>query len=284
MAPAIWKHSRRDAFPFGVSMLALALHAWLAVTWNARTPVERVALMPLAVLLYWYNGAIATHNFLHTAWFRHQLANRLYAAIDSVTLGVPVTICRFHHLNHHRYGNDPRGPDGKTRDRSSTYALGRNGRHAGLLPYCLTGLFRGGIGDAAREAIHKAPRDLALEVACCALALGGCLALSWRYLVFFALPVFYAGSCIGTLGNYYQHAGALGRDRRSNAVSYYGRLYNALLCNEGYHQEHHWRPQAHWTRRPELRRQLAGAARQVSAVPPVLGFLDRTRARALQGG
>jgi fatty acid desaturase len=83
--------------------------------------------------------------------------------------------------------------------------------------------------------------------------------------------------------NYYEHVGADAQSRFSNSVSYYGRLYNLLLCNEGYHQEHHLRPQAHWTQRPTIRTELAasldGSGRTIAALPPLLGFLESRRLR-----
>jgi fatty acid desaturase len=49
-------------------------------------------------------------------------------------------------------------------------------------------------------------------------------------------------------------------------ISHYGRLYNLLWFNDGYHAEHHARPGAHWTTLPSLR--VAEAARSGRA--PVL--------------
>jgi len=53
---------------------------------------------------------------------------------------------------------------------------------------------------------------------------------------------------------------------RAAGISHYGRLYNWLWFNDGYHAEHHGRPGAHWTALPGLR--LAAAARSRRA--PVL--------------
>ena len=36
-------------------------------------------------------------------------------------------------------------------------------------------------------------------------------------------------------------------------MSCYGLLYNLLRFNHGYHQEHHYRPQVHWTRVPAMK-------------------------------
>jgi len=273
---AIWKHSRRDAFPLLVTLVQLSLNIWIAATWGDRTIFQLVLLWPAALFLFWYNTGVATHNFLHTPWFAAGCANRTYGAINSVNLGLPQILYRYHHLNHHRYENDRPGPDGRTQDHSSTFAFGKTGGHEAALSYCARGLFRGGTFAAYREAIRKGDGgQLWLEVAVCGLGLAGYAFLSWQYLGGFFLPTFYFGWCLAHLENYYEHFGAFPEARSANSVSHYGRLYNLLFCNEGYHQEHHLRPQWHWTRRPKLRGELPEGGRVASRFPPLLAFLDR---------
>ncbi len=272
----MWRHSRRDAILLAVSAAQLGLNLWLAATWAERSWLELLSLWPLGALLFWYNAVVVTHNFVHTPWFTSDLANRIYAALDSINLGVPLTLCRYHHLNHHRYGNDRPDADGRTRDRSSSYRFGKGGAPEGALSYGLRGLFRGGTAEAWREAGRTGQRGRLLsELAALGLGLAAYTALSWQYVLGFFVPVFYGGSFLGILTNYYQHAGASPETRTANSVSHYGRLYNRLCFNEGYHQEHHLRPGLHWTRRPELRETLPSAGRAISPVPPPLGFLDR---------
>lgn len=69
-----------------------------------------------------------------------------------------------------------------------------------------------------------------------------------------------------------EHKGPLDGDV-PDGISCYGRLYNLLWFNDGYHAEHHRHPREHWTRLPA--RRVDGAA--TSAWPPVL----RPPARAL---
>ena len=272
----IWKYSRRDAALLLITTAQMALSIWLAATWDERPLLQLFLLWPIAVLLFWYNGSVAAHNFLHTPWFKHDLLNTIYAALNSINIGVPLTLCRFHHLNHHAYGNDRPGEDGRTGDHSSTYAFGRDGRHESVLSYCALGLFRGGIAEAY-SAVRRSNRWNAFcrELAVCALGLAAYALLSWRYALFFHLPVFYVGSVLGIMNNYYQHFGAEPEKHSANSVSYYGRFYNFLLCNEGYHQEHHLKPQMHWTRRPEVRQALGSAQHPVSSRPPLLRLLAR---------
>ncbi|PCC73255.1 Fatty acid desaturase [Nannocystis exedens] len=59
-------------------------------------------------------------------------------------------------------------------------------------------------------------------------------------------------------------------DGQAAGISHYGRIYNLLWFNDGYHAEHHARPGAHWTTLPAVR--STGAAS--SARAPVLRGLS----------
>jgi fatty acid desaturase len=79
--------------------------------------------------------------------------------------------------------------------------------------------------------------------------------------------------------NYYEHHRATDPDNRlADSVSYYGRWYNLMMFNEGYHQEHHLKPHLHWTRRPQVHgewgEKFTDAGAHEARKPPLLGFLD----------
>ena len=80
--------------------------------------------------------------------------------------------------------------------------------------------------------------------------------LNPRGLLLFYLPVWYFGNAAAQAENYLEHYGAIPGNRKTDSVSSYGRLYNLIWFNNGYHQEHHYRPQTHWTRVPEVRELL----------------------------
>ncbi len=275
----IWKYSWLDSFPLLVTAAQISGNVWLAATWNERSPLQLLLLWPIFLLLFWYNPAIATHNFLHTPWFKFFFIDPPSAEIYTVNLGLPQTLYRFHHLNHHRYGNDTRGKNSLTRDHSSTYAFGKNGKHENVIAYCALGLFRRGTTEAVRAALRKGKwKQLCFELLVCFLGVAGYSLLSWRYLLLWFVPTFYFGWFLAHAENYYEHFGASPENRLTNSVSYYGRIYNLFLCNEGYHQEHHLRPQVHWALRPQVRERFSGelcrAGRVVSNFPPLLGFLN----------
>jgi fatty acid desaturase len=89
----------------------------------------------------------------------------------------------------------------------------------------------------------------------------------------------YLGQCLSNLSGYYEHLGADPDRPIAWGVSSYGRLYNVLFLNNGYHAEHHYRPKAHWTRMAALHRQIADeqarAGVLVIGAPHMLGFLDQ---------
>jgi hypothetical protein len=83
-------------------------------------------------------------------------------------------------------------------------------------------------------------------------------------------PGWLAGLGLCALQGHYEHAGGV--------TSHYGRLYNVLCFNDGYHAEHHASPGVHWTRLPE--RAAPGA--RVSRWPPILRWLERANLDGLE--
>jgi fatty acid desaturase len=105
--------------------------------------------------------------------------------------------------------------------------------------------------------------------------------ISWKWTLFVYLPAFYLSLALINVQNYYEHYGAAPGNRLTDSVSYYGRVYNLLTFNDGYHQEHHLRPQSHWAKMPEVRSKyrsdLDHVERIVSPVPAILGVFHRNR-------
>jgi len=83
-----------------------------------------------------------------------------------------------------------------------------------------------------------------------------------RFFLTVYLPGWAIGLALCQLHGHYEHA--------RGTTSHYGRIYNLLFFNDGFHVEHHQRPTAHWT---ELDARAAEQPR-ASRWPAVLRWLD----------
>src|SRR5574342_641333 len=87
------------------------------------------------------------------------------------------------------------------------------------------------------------------------------LAAPWFFAAVY-LPGYAGGLLLCAMHGHYEHAGG--------TTSHYGRLYNALCFNDGYHVEHHRRPAAPWWTLPNYRERSARS----SAWPAPLRWLE----------
>jgi hypothetical protein len=84
------------------------------------------------------------------------------------------------------------------------------------------------------------------------------------------VPGYLGGLLLCALHGHFEHAGG--------TISYYGRVYNVLLFNDGYHVEHHANPCVPWSRLPARRDPRARA----SAWPAPLRWVERGVDRLLE--
>jgi fatty acid desaturase len=301
----LWKYTPLDAALLALSVGHFVLTLSLAYSWERASLLGRAGGFALLVFMTVYNIIVVSHLFTHAPWFNSPLLNCLASALNSVNIGQSVQAYQLTHVrNHHRYSNDRKGPDGKTRDLSSTFQDGVGGEHASLFRYAFLGAAStlAGVGRALLSVIRlwrvgeqglislasKTPakreselRQVRLDRAAHFVALCLFLYVSWEWTLFCYLPAFYLALALVNVQNYYEHYGAAPGDSYADSVSYYGRLYNLLAFNDGHHQEHHLRPQAHWRTMPLVRRQhcdeLGRTERVISPVPAILGVLHRGR-------
>lgn len=308
----IWRYSARDAFMPLLGMIQLTAMVLMAMKWEHLPLAGRSGCFALLIFMMTYNIVIITHLFTHAPWFQSQTLNSVASVLNSLNIGQSAEAYKLMHVrNHHRYNNDRLGPDGDTNDLSSTYREGVNGEHATLSRYAFGGaastllnvgrellsvtrLWR--VGEQERELLAlatKSPtqrgrelRQIQLDRMAQFAGVGILLALSWKWVLLCYLPAFYIVLALVNIQNYYEHYGAIPENRYADSVSYYGRLYNLLTFNDGYHQEHHLRPQAHWSTMPRVRREhrneLDQMQRVVSPVPAIVGYLHRNRSKLHQ--
>ncbi len=116
----------------------------------------------------------------------------------------------------------------------------------------------------------RASRQLLFETAL-VLSLWATLAtLNPRFFVTVYLPGYFAGLGLCAIQGHYEHA--------QGVTSHYGRVYNFLCFNDGYHAEHHANPGVPWTRLPE--RVITGA--HTSVRPALLRCLDQLNLEGME--
>lgn len=305
----IWKHSRLDSTLLVLSLAQFGTTLWLAESWEGSSFTGRTVNFTLLVFMIVYNIIIISHLFTHTPWFQAQWLNGLASILNSVNMGQSAQAYQLTHVrNHHRYNNDRKGPDGTTKDLSSTYRDGRGDEHVNLFKYAFGGatatlfstakillsitcLWSVGIHEHELQALTSTSsakravqlRQMQLDRMACFLMLLVFLAISWKWTIACYLPAFYCALALVNVQNYYRHYGAAPGNKYADSVSYYGRIYNFLTFNDGYHQEHHLRPLSHWRLMPAVKRAHAGKLNQVeriiSPVPAMLGMFHRSRAQ-----
>lgn len=302
----IWKYSRLDAIMLAFSVAQFVTMLLLAIYWERMSTLGRAASFILLVVMMVYNILIVSHLFTHTPWFDSPLLNRLASMLNSINIGQSVQAYQLTHVgNHHRYNND-RQPNGKTKDLSSTFRGTNGSEHRGVFDYAffgavetllssarallsITRLWRVGAGEhellglSTGSPIKRAQklRQVQLDRMVHFLALCLFLAISWKWFLFCYLGAFFLALALVNIQNYYEHYGAQPENLYANSVSYYGRLYNLLTFNDGFHQEHHLRPLTHWTQMRRVNREfyfkLNETERIISPVPAIIGFVDRNR-------
>jgi hypothetical protein len=60
-----------------------------------------VPSVPIIAIGMWWNANTIAHHFIHNPYFRSKTANRIYSAFLTLVLGVPQTLWRRRHLDHH---------------------------------------------------------------------------------------------------------------------------------------------------------------------------------------
>ncbi|MBV8314670.1 MAG: fatty acid desaturase [Planctomycetaceae bacterium] len=252
----IFAHSRLDGLLVLLAMVQLVVLLFGVLSVGAVPWGTSLILGLVSVFLMCTNFQCIAHNYIHNPFFVGRRLNMAFGVFNSLLIGGSQTLYRIHHLHHHKYNNDAPDPEtGTTKDLTSTWRHSTEpGREEGILSYALLGYFRSDFGYLLRETRRKGLRHLVIWEGGALLALLATLGiLNPLGLIVFYLPVWYLGNAAAQAENYLEHYGANPGNRKTDSVSSYGRLYNLIWFNNGYHQEHHYRPQVHWTRIPEVK-------------------------------
>ncbi len=252
----LFAHSRFDSLLVALPLVQLALLIHGVRTLGSVPWGWSVGLGLLAGFLMWTNYMCVAHNFIHNPFFVSKKLNAAFSLLISAIIGIPHVLYRVQHLHHHKYNNDAPDPTtGTTNDVTSTWRYSkRPGQEEGLLAYALLGFFRSDFGmllpGLKRQGLMTLTGWQLTALVVLVTVLGFLNPLG---LVAFYLPVWVAGTIAAQAENYFEHHGATPGNRMTDSVSSYGWLYNLIWFNNGYHQEHHYRPQTHWTQLPKLK-------------------------------
>jgi hypothetical protein len=116
----------------------------------------------------------------------------------------------------------------------------------------------------------RRPSLLKIEVVLVLASWTALVVLAPRFFLTAYVPGYVLGLGLCWLHGHYEHA--------RGTTSHYGRLYNLLFFNDGYHVEHHLHPNEHWL---DLPRRASGGT-DVSHWPAVLRWLDMLTLEALE--
>ena len=277
----LFRYSAWDAIPAALVYLQFGLILAFFVAWPQLNWPERILGGCLYGLAIGWNLDSVSHNFIHNPFFAWEPLNRLTSLVLTFELGTPQTMYKYVHMRHHAGNSDRIGADGRTVDPISLYQYGHDGKVEPLWSYVFRQFWRDdGPFTVAAKIRAKRPREArqALIEFWAMLALyATLLVLNWRFVLFLA-PFYYLGQCMSFLIAWFEHAGANPDEPIATGVSSYGRVYNALFLNNGYHAEHHHQPKTHWTRMTTLRaetraEQMRAGVRTIRWAHP-LGFLD----------
>ncbi len=276
----VFAYSRWDAFPAACGLLHFAYV--LFIFWLfPRAPLWlMVALGFVHSLAITWNINSISHNFIHNPYFRSNALNRVFSWFDSLAMGASQVFIDQNHAQHHKGNSDRPDENGETQDWISIYRHGHDNEPENPWSYIFLSFFREDPKTTYRELRRRNPADARWGVVELAsfVAFFTLLGIAnWRFIVFF-LPFWYLGHCLAYANGYYMHFGANPDMPIAWGVSTYGRLYNWLWFNNGYHAEHHFRPKIHWTKMKLFHAQVCGAQRtagvRVIKPPHTLGFLD----------
>ena len=217
-------------------------------------PILFFSIMQICLNVTQYD--IVMHNFIHTPFFKRRNLNRFYEVLCSISAVQSFTASKIQHMAHHKYANDIVDfTSGQTKDPTSTYRHGVCGKHESFLSYSLLSPLRELIEAREYFGRMQVRGRISVEIGAIFLYLGLMALYNWRYFLFFVL-IIYVSQILICAQNYCEHFGAMPGNRMADSVSCYGRLYNIIWFNNGYHQEHHYRPGVHWTRLKSLREQM----------------------------
>jgi fatty acid desaturase len=235
------------------SLLAAAFV--LPAPWVAYAERGNVGLLPylplmITLMVTSFQGAVQTHNAVHSPIFRARWANKVYQCILTLTYGHPVSAyVPGHNLSHHKHTQT-------TRDiMRTTKARFRYNLLNGLFFFFLTlPAITKADGTYTREMWKRHPKwffQAAMEMVTLQSVQITLFLIDWKKaLLFWVLPHMYAAWGIVTM-NLMQHDGCDETSQYNHSRNFVGGVVNWFTFNNGFHSIHHEKPGLHWSLLPD---------------------------------
>ena len=219
--------------------------------WGDRSSIRWAVAVPIfiAVCVTSFQGAVSTHNAVHSPIFRSRRLNKLWQVVLTLTYGHPVSsYVPGHNLSHHKHTQS-------RRDVMRTTKLRFRHNLFNVLFFflrCVPSIMRAdtSYSKAMRTRHPKWFRQLAMEAAALWVITIGLFLLDWqKALVLWVVPHLYAQWGIVTM-NVLQHDGCDAESEYNHSRNFVGRIVNWWTFNNGYHSVHHHQPGLHWSLTP----------------------------------
>jgi len=190
------------------------------------------------------------HHHQHLPTFRPVWANRLMELVYALHTGITTNAWVLHHvLGHHlNYLDQEKDESGWMR---------KDGTKMGEIEYTLTIALTGYPRAYRVGRDHPKYQKSFLTMGTVVLILLGLLmTVNWFNTLFvFVIPMIH-GLLITSWHTYSHHAGLHTDDHFEASYNIMNRWYNVLTGNLGYHTAHHYRQGVHWSKLPELHREI----------------------------
>ncbi len=234
--PASWRQ-------LGIVASYLALLILMFVVPSCRNVVCLIAACALSFLT-----AVVMHPHMHHGIFHSRRLNMAFRCLLSFGLLFPASsLIPIHNLVHHRYDDDGQLDWASTKHVEFEWNLLNLLHFPNVVgSYSFAGAMRwAAVGDR-----REFRRQLFLELL---VAFGGTFALMlvdfWTTLFFVVVPQLWGARGFLRI-NILQHDGCDMESKWNHSRNFTGRLFNWLLCNDGFHTIHHNLAGLHWTELP----------------------------------
>lgn len=261
----MFKYDFRDSILVLLSIAQLIINIFVVVYFNHISISLLIVLAATQIILICTNFQCIAHNFIHNPFFKSPLLNGIFSISNTLSLGMPQSTYKVHHTNHHTYNNDNWDGEKPPLDKSSIFYFGKDKRPEGAIAYSFLSYFRLDIVSLFKMARKRDDILVILETMLLVASIVYLLVAHTYVFFCFILPVYYLGTSFASYENYMEHYGADNSSRLNDSISCYNRVYNFIWFNNGFHQEHHWKPSTHWTKIPTVETEMLDLSERKTA-------------------